>query len=891
METRKPPFAIRLLRSFCPPQLLEEIEGDLLQKFEHDLKASDTSEVSDAYRLRRAKRRLLWSVIRFFRPGIVLRNKFSNNLFQKYMLQNQFKFTLRVLSRNKLFVAVSLLGLSISIAACILVLDYAKFELSYDKFFPNHKKIYRLQHNRFVNGELLYKKAMTFPEIGLAMKEYFPEIEQVGRLFPVSINVEPVFTAIAKSGERRSFTEPNSFCADSTFCKVFDLDFIYGNPASALNGKDKIVLSKSTALKYFGRLDVVGETLKGNVGEGDITVTGVFHDLPANTHLKFDVLLTWFDVYEERSLFTWDGFYNYVSLKDGVEVRQVNARLSQFAQSYMGEYYKSHPNSKSEFGLQPLETIHLDSHLDGEMKANGNRNIVYGLLLVACFIIVIAVINQVNLNTSRSLERVKEVGIRKTIGSTKTQLSSQFLMESLLLNCAAAALGILLTWLLYPWFNKLFDSSISLSLLYQPIFWAILAVFLILVSLISGFYPAFMLIRFKVYEALKGLTVHKRKSHLQKALVTAQFAISLILIIGTYALFEQITFMQTKDLGFCIDRKVVVKVLPAPGEEIDTLFLQKITSIKNELRSQSFCRVSTISSDIPGRKNDWRGSTRLAEDENSPVIRTNLSRVDEDFVNTFDLKLVAGRNYASSLNNGTFVITNREAIKQLGLNSPEEAIGKKVLTFGEREIIGVVESFHEAGLHESISPSMYITGAGYMKFLTLAITDGNIPDQLDQIEKIWKTHFPDKPFEYFFLDDFFNRQYQADVLMGQSIGLFSGIAIMIACLGLFSLSVHTIHKRTKEIGIKKILGAGISTITFELCRNFLLPIGLSAIIGIPISYYLIKWWLEQYAFRIDISYLLFFVPLIVLLVIGLSTTIFQSIRAANQNPVDSLRYE
>jgi putative ABC transport system permease protein len=874
--------SLRLLKWFCPTHLYEEIEGDLIQKFDRDVKTVGE---------RKAKRRLMWNVVRFFRPGILLRNKFSNKLFQKTMIQSQLTFTFRVFSRNKLFLGVSVLGLCISIAACILVLEYAKFELSYDKFFPRHKNIYRLQHNRYTKGDLLYKKAMTFPEVGLAMKDYFPEIEQVGRLFPVSINVEPVFTAIDKSGERRSFTEPNSYCADSTFCKVFDLDFIYGDDASALNGKDKVILSKSTALKYFGRLDVVGETLKGNVGESDIIVTGVFNDLPANSHLQFDVLLSWFDVYEERSLFTWDGFYNYVLLKDVHDLQRVKERLPQFAKSYTGEYYKQHPNSKSEFELQPLETIHLDSHLDGEMKANGNRNIVYGLLIVACFIIVIAVINQINLNTSRSLDRVKEVGIRKTIGSSKTQLSSQFLMESFIINLLSAACGILLVWLLYPKFNDLFESSISLTMFSQPIFWVALIIFIVTVSILSSFYPAFMLIRYKVYEALKGLTVRERKSNLQRALVTAQFAISLILIIATYTLFQQITFMQTKDLGFGIERKLVVKVLPAPGEEIDTLFLQKITSIKNELRSHSFCRVSTISSDIPGRKNEWRGSSRLAGDESNPVIRANLSRVDEDFIEAFDLKLIAGRNYTSSLNNGNSIIANGEVIKQLGFNSPEEAIGKKVLTFGEREIIGVVESFHEAGLHENISPSMYITGAGYMKFLTLAMTDGNIPKQLEQVEKIWKTHFPHKPFEYFFLDDFFNRQYQADVLMGQSIGLFSVIAIMIACLGLFSLSVHTIHKKTKEIGIKKILGAGISTITFELCGNFLLPIGLSAFVGIPLSYYLIRWWLAQYAFRIDITYLLFIVPLIILMAMGLSTTVFQSIRAASQNPVDSLRYE
>jgi len=614
--------------------------------------------------------------------------------------------------------------------------------------------------------------------------------------------------------------------------------------------------------------------------------------LPANTHLKFDILVSWWNVYEDRHRFTWDGFYNFIQLKEGSNVQQVSQRLQTFAQSYMGEYYKGQPNTYSQFELQPLAGIHLDSHLDGEMRANGNRNIVNALLIVAAFMIVIAIINQVNLNTSRSLARVKEVGVRKTIGSTKTQLIMQFLLESLILSSAAAVIGLPLAWLIYPWFNTLFDSNISLTLIHQPIFWVALASFVLTLSLVSGFYPAFVLTRFKVYEALKGLSIGEEKSHFQKMLVTAQFTISLVLIIATYTLFRQITFMQSKDLGFGTEQKLVVKVLPGIGEEIDTLFNHKIFSIKNELLTNSLCEASTISSSIPGRKNEWRGSTRLSGTNGDLVIRANLARVDEDFLDAFDLTLVAGRNYASSPNNGNFIIVNEEATKQLGFHSPQTAIGKKVaIMMGDREIIGVVKSFHEAGLHEAVSPSMFITGAGYMKFLTISLTAGNIPDQLSQVEKIWQSHFPDKPFQYFFLDEFFNRQYQADVLMGKSISLFSGIAIMIACLGLFSLSVYTIHKKTKEIGIKKILGASVAGITTELCQNFMAPLVLSALVGIPVSHYLITWWLAQYAYRIDITFVLFLIPLCVLLAIGLATIIFQSVNAAGKNPVDSLRYE
>jgi putative ABC transport system permease protein len=557
----------------------------------------------------------------------------------------------------------------------------------------------------------------------------------------------------------------------------------------------------------------------------------------------------------------------------------------------MGDYYKDRPNTYSQFELQPLDGIHLDSHLDGEMKANGNQNIVTALLIVAAFMMAIAIINQVNLNTSRSLARLKEVGVRKVIGSTKTQLSTQFLIESLLVSTMAASIGLLLAWLLYPWFNSLFDSHISLTLIHEPIFWVSIVAVVLVTSVVSGFYPAFMLTRFQVFEALKGFSIGERKSYFQKALVSVQFTISLVLIIATYTLFKQVTYMQSKDLGFGIEQKMVVKVLPTYGEEGDSLFNHKLIALKNELLTRSLCKASTISSSIPGRKNEWRGSTRLVGSGNDVAIRANLTRIDEDFLKAFDLNLVAGRGYTSSLHNENSIIVNEETTRQLGFQAPEEALGKKLAMMGEREIIGIVESFHETGLHDALSPSAYITGAGYMKFLTISMTSGNIPDQLTEIESIWKSHFPDKPFQYFFLDEFFNRQYQADVQMGKSISLFSGIAIIIACLGLFSLSIYTIHKKTKEIGIKKILGASVTTITNELCQSFILPVSLSVFFGIPVSYYLIISWLEQYSYRVDITPPLFIIPLLLLITIGVCTVIFQSIRAARKNPVDSLKYE
>ncbi|MFM8914388.1 MAG: FtsX-like permease family protein, partial [Flammeovirgaceae bacterium] len=536
------------------------------------------------------------------------------------------------------------------------------------------------------------------------------------------------------------------------------------------------------------------------------------------------MLQSWFDVYEERSLFTWDGFYTYVLFDSSEDMQRVSVKLPEFAQSYTSEYYKTRPGAGSEFELQPLESIHLDSHLEGELQPNGNRRIIYALLVVAIFIMVIAVINYVNLNTSRALQRTKEVGIRKTIGSTVIQLSTQFLMESIILIFVSMGVALIAAWLLMPWFNRSFESQISLQLYQQPLFWLTLIGKALLVSVLGGFYPAFVLTRLNAREALKGMLLSYQRPRLQTGLVTVQFSISLLLITGTFALFKQIEFMQNKDLGFGIERKLVVKVLPGVSEEMDSIFNIRLNSVKSEVALSGISLHTTVSSSIPGRKNEWRGSTRVTGSTSEEVVRCNLTRVDENFLATFDLHLLAGRNYLSSLGNGNSVIVTAETVKQLKLGTPEEAVGTKIEMFGTREIIGVVESFHEAGLHEPLFPSAYITGAGYLKYLTLSLDGENLSEKIDQIGKIWKVHFPDKPLQYFFLDDFLNRQYQSDVLMNRSVSVFSGVAIVIACLGLFALSLHTIHRKTKEIGIKKILGAGVGYLTGELCTHFMTPI-------------------------------------------------------------------
>jgi putative ABC transport system permease protein len=805
------------------------------------------------------------------------------------MIKNNLLLAFRLFSRKKAFSFVVVLGLSISIGAAILVVDYAQFELSYDKFFDKYDRIYRIQHNRFANKEIVTQKALSLPEVGIAMKDYFPEIEQSTRLFPVSTNIEPVFTSTGPSGELRSFSEPNVYAADSNFCKVFNIEFIYGNKETSLNGSNNVIISHSTAQRYFGKADVIGEVLRGK--DGDLTITGVFKDLPANTHLKFDMLWSWFQMYGERSRFTYDGFYNYVLLKQDADINALKQRTAAFSDAYMRDYYKERPGGHSKFHLQSLSGIHLDSRLDGEMTPAGNRNVVNIILIVAALMIVIAVINHVNLNTSRSLTRVKEMVVRKTIGSSRMQLSMLFLTEALMLCVISTAIGLLLAFSFYPSFNILFNSQISLQIFKEVYFWIASFLFISIASIVSGFYPAFMLNSFKIQEAIKGSSISGGKSWFQRALVTSQFAISLLLVISTYALFQQVTFMQATDLGFEAQQKLVVKLLPSHGEEGDSVFNMNLSSMQSELSNKLLSKSATVSSSIPGRINEWRGTAGLSGRGEQSIIRTTLTRVDEEFLDTFGLTLIAGRNFSATTNKQQTIIVNEEAAKAYGFKNPEEALGVIVDLMGKREIIGVVRSFHETGLKDQVVPSMFIAGAGYMKFMTISLTTGKIEQKLSSTEQIWRTHFPNKPFEYFFLDDYFNRQYQSDVIVGRGIGLFSAIAIVIACLGLFSLSIHAVHSKTKEIGIKKVLGASVSLITRQLCGNFLIPVLLSAIIALPVSYYVVGRWLEQYTYRMEITAALFVIPSLAMFAIGTSTVLHQSVRAARRNPTESLKSE
>ena len=755
MSEPKKSWSLRFLRWFCPPHLLEEIEGDLLQKFERDVKLFDEQK---------AKRRLLWNTIRFYRPGILLRNE---RLLQPhpFMILNYLKFSFRNLRKHAVFTFINITGLAVGIVVCLLMLNYASFEKTYDTFFPGSKDIVRVSYSRLIDNELQYSKAQIFPAVGETLKEAIPAVESYTRLFPITTHVEAVMT-ISEGDDRKTFTDSSIYAVDSTFLSIFPLDFIEGDQLTALNGENKLILSESSALKYFGDSEALNKIIHWE-GMGDWLVTGIYKDLPINSHMQFNFLTSWMNVYEDRSAWNWDGFYTYLLLQPNASLAEVETNMQKVLSAKM-ESNENANRATASFFLQPLEDIHLHSNLAGEMQVNGNERIVHILELVAAFILVLALINYLNLSLARAIRRAKEIGVRKIVGSSRHQLQILFFTESFLINLIALFIALALTILFLPVFNSLTGKQMEMTVLLNPIFISMVLGFLIIFSMVVGFYPTRNLAAINPVQALKGGKFSNLNGQfLRRSLLSIQFLTTILLISATLIIQRQVSFMQRQELGFDADQNVVIKTIGGPGAEMDSSFTNKINLFKSRIKDQAFAVNATITSSIPGRENEWLGRLRKSED-NPELISTARTRVDADYIETYGLKLIAGRNFADE--NPKQVILNETAVTMLGYKNAQEAVGNKLM--GSSEIIGVVNDFHERSLHEPILASMYTPGQGYLKFITVKINPNDATETLTSLQEQWITIFPDKPFDYFFLDEFFNRQYQPNSNCKKSLVIY-----------------------------------------------------------------------------------------------------------------------
>jgi len=807
------------------------------------------------------------------------------------MFRNYFKIAWRNMTRYKAYSGINILGLAIGIAACLLILQYVAFELSYENFQANKDRIYRVQQDRYDNGKLSTQWAAGAYAVGNSFKNAIPEIEdyvkvvQNGRV-TAEINNQPL--KIEKV-----------YFASSSFFNIFTYPLIAGNKNTALKEPFTAALSETTARKIFGSTNVVGKTLELN-RNSNYTITAVYKDAPVNTQLKPDMLLSYTTYLKwttdstgkgPETAWEWDGCLTYLLLHEGADPAAVEKKFPPIVDKAVGTDMKKF-NASVTYLLQPLKDIHLYSHYMMEPGENGDGKTVYLLLGIAFFIVVIAWVNYINLATARAITRAREVGVRKAVGSQRRQLIVQFLSESALLNGFALALALLIVLIAIPGFNQLSGQQLSFSLFSQRNFWLGLITLFLVGVFFSGLYPAFVLSGFKPIEVLKGkMSGTKQSSLLRKSLVVFQFAASLFLLIGTVTVYQQIQYMRKQSLGINIDQTLVVS---APIVGIDSTFLLKMTALKQELQQQSSVQYITVSTSIPGEAVGWNaGGIKLVGTDESTQKQYRVIGVDYDYIKTYGLKLIAGRAFSKQFGSDNHsVIFNRKGIEQLGFNKPEEALGKKIDFWGEQYTIeGVTENFHQQSLREAYEPLILRLIPDVNGYLSVKTNAAQASKTIRLVKAEWNKFFPGNTFEYFFLDDHFDEQYKADQRFGQVFGLFTSLVILVACLGLFGLASFTTLQRTKEIGIRKVLGASVTNILKLLYREFALLLVIAFIIAAPVAWFTTSNWLRGYAFRINLQWTYFVLPFVTIIAIALITVSFQSIKAAIANPVKSLRTE
>jgi putative ABC transport system permease protein len=819
------------------------------------------------------------------------------------MFKNHLKIALRNLLRHKGYSAINIIGLAMGMAACLLILQYVSFELSYDRFHENGKDIYRVVNDRYQNGKLIHHSTMTYSAIGKAMKEDYPdEIAEHVRVFPL-------WNMIITWNDKK--LEEQALAVDHSFLNMFSFPLLAGDRLTALKEPNSIILSETLARKLFELKDddfqtPVGKTLVLNNDSAPYTITGVCKDVPENSHLQFDFLVSYVSLYIGGNSywrradhdFTESNFWHYIQVKPGVDYKALQAKFPTFSQ----RHFQSNKASGSDetFYLQPLSKAHLYSGFEFEIGKTGNSAVVWGLLIIALFIIIIAWVNYINFATAKSIERAKEVGIRKVAGALRRQLVHQFLTESLLINLAGLLLALVMVDLMQPAFNRLLEHDMSLLFLFETGLngYSIIGGLTLLVvsgALVSSFYPAVVLSSFRPVAVLKGKLGRSHKNiALRKALVVGQFAITIALIIGSLVVYKQIRFVSNQDLGLNIDQMLVIR--PPVLTSWDSTFISRTESYKEAVRQLSHVKGVT-SGRVPGDELGRVFDVYRADESMDDHYTFRTWGVNYDFLSVYGMRLLAGRNFTPADHNPDLskvrsVIVNESAVKLLGFPSVESAVGKKIVVFGRTfDIIGVAADFHQKSLRYPIEPTVLHPNYSENASISIKVTSQDLSQTIAAIRKIHETFFPGNLFDYYFLAEKFNAQYKYDLLFGKVFGWFAGFAIFIACLGLLGLSLFAIAQRTKEVGIRKVMGATVASIVALLSKDFLKLVIIGFVIAVPIAWYAMNRWLQDFAYRIEIGWWEFALAGGTALLIALLTVSAQAIKAALANPVESLRYE
>ena len=811
------------------------------------------------------------------------------------MIRNYLKIALRNLVKYKFISGINLFGLTVGLTCCLLILAYIINELSFDKYNKNAENIYRVERT-FLNpetGDVSLQLGSIAPPFAPYLLNDFKEIKKLTRLLR---NGNTSFRF-----EENMFYEPEVYFADENLFDVFNVDVVKGNPAKALNDPYSVMLTEEVAVKYFGNDDPLGKMVRLD-NQLTCKVTAVYKAFPSNAHLHPGVMVSFNTlkdsvVYGERNLRTnWgnNSFLTYIELPGNYDPKKMEAQFPAFQNRHIpndGGGNKFKPSDYSILNLKKLTDIHLLSHTDYEAEENGDIKRVYIFSAIALFILLIACINYMNLSTARSVLRAKEIGVRKVVGAGRPELIMQFLSESVLISLIATLLAFILTWLALPWLNKLSGQALTIDILLD---WKIILPVLLspfIVGILSGIYPALFLSSFQPIKVLKGfMKVGGANISFRKVLVVVQFSISIILIIATAIVFQQLKYMQKKSLGFERDHVVNLAYTGLLNDQFE--------SFRTELLSNTNVQSVARSSRIPtGRLLDAMGSQINNGDSLAPT-KADIKYVviDQDFANTYNIKTVAGRNLSRDYATDTAsYLLNEAAVKALSIKSNEQAIGKQFQYGGSKgEIVGVINDFHFESLHQRILPMvlfMPTRNSGGYSNLSIKISGNNVQAALGHIEKTWKNFLPETPYDYNFLDSSYERLYDSENKQGTVFTVFAFIAIFIASLGLLGLSAFAISQRIKEIGIRKILGANSGNIVGLLSKDFLKLVLVAAVIAFPVAWIAMSKWLEDFAYRITISWWIFIIAGIIAALVAFVTISFQALKAANANPVKNLRTE
>jgi putative ABC transport system permease protein len=776
------------------------------------------------------------------------------------------------------------------------------FELSYDNFNEKLNRTYRVTNDRFQNGKLIQHGTIMYPTIGPTMTKDFPEIEEYTRLMPGGdLNVKI---------NDKNFRGENCHFADERFFSVFSFKLLAGERSSLLKEPYAAVLTERTASKYFETADkdyskLIGKTFLWGLDPQPYMVKGVCENIPANSHIQFDALISYStliraDDQNADNSWTWSDMRHYLVLKPGADYKKLESKFPAFSERYFKGDKVS--GSVEKFYLQPLNKAHLYSNYEYDIATTASGKAVWAMLIVAVFILVIAWINYINLTTSRALDRAKEVGLRKVMGAFKKQLVIQFIFESLLITAMAFVVAFILVIVLQSSFNQIVGNHLSLITIFSSLTFnevLLLALIFFAGAFLSGFYPAFVLSSYQPVTVLKGKFTRSAKGNfLRKGLVIFQFTSSAALITGTFIVSNQIDFMNKADLGISIGNVVVVQSPQLMAW--DSTFIERVESYKLALTQVPGVVSATTSGRIPGDRLGRSFGIRLSDQDSETHYTLSNMNVDYSFFDTYNIPLLAGRKFIPTDHNPDFqklnkVIINRNAVQLLGIKSVEEAIGKEIVWGNNNTrkwtIVGVAGDFHQEALQKPMEPMIFRPMYSTYSATSVKIKTNDEKKTLAAIEAVYKKFFPGNSFEYSFLEDSYKRQYNDDTRFGKVVSIFTVLAIIVSCLGLIGLSSYTAMQRTKEIGIRKVLGASMVNIVSILSVDFVRLVLIASILSLPIAYFSTQNWLQSYAYRISPGLVQFILPLMIVVVISAITISFQIIKTAMTNPANTLKYE